>query len=238
MRPLNKWLKTALYLVASVFLTRLIPFSSFFRNLDTMVHEFSHALVTLLLSGRVLSIELHSDHSGVTYSRLASEWSSLPVSLAGYVGASLFALLLFYLYHRGLQRLGLGLVTALAAITLILYVHTGFGVVWLIGFIALSGLMIWVRPEWIRNFYYLLIAFLSLEESAMGPISLVLYALNDSSRAGDASNLQELTGIPALLWALLFVAVSLGCVTRALHYFSKPQKQSTLSRNRTASRIV
>lgn len=97
---MNKWLKTLLFLAGSAFLTRLIPFSSLFRNLDTMVHEFGHALMTLLLSGSVLRIELYADHSGVTYSAIGAGAQAILVSLAGYTLASLFSLLLFYLYRR------------------------------------------------------------------------------------------------------------------------------------------
>ena len=77
------------------------PFSSWFRILDTMIHELGHAAMTLLMSGRVLSIELNPDHSGVTYSMLASGgWSPIVVSLAGYTSASLFAILMFYGYAK------------------------------------------------------------------------------------------------------------------------------------------
>ncbi|WP_338130505.1 M50 family metallopeptidase [Cohnella ginsengisoli] len=144
---MGKWLMTLLYLAVSVFLTRLIPFSSFFRNLDTTMHEFSHALTALLLSGQVLGIELHSDHSGVTYTRLASSWSSLPVSMSGYIGASLFSLLLFALHRRQAQRLGLALIVAVAAVMLVLFVHGGFGMAWLAIFIALTGTMLFLGPE-------------------------------------------------------------------------------------------
>lgn len=221
---MGKWLMTLLYLAVSVFLTRLIPFSSFFRNLDTTMHEFSHALTALLLSGQVLGIELHSDHSGVTYTRLASSWSSLPVSMSGYIGASLFSLLLFALHRRQAQRLGLALIVAVAAVMLVLFVHGGFGMAWLAIFIALTGTMLFLGPK-IRSFYYLLLAFLTLEESALGPISLALTALGSPSSAGDATNLANATGVPALFWALLFVLVSLACATRSLQMFVRGRKE-------------
>lgn len=221
---MGKWLMTLIYLAVSVFLTRLIPFSSFFRNLDTMMHEFSHALAALLLSGRVLGIELHSDHSGVTYTMLASSWSSLPVSMSGYIGASLFSLLLFALYRRRAQRLGLALIVAVAATMLILFVHGGFGMAWLASFIALTGTMLFLGPK-IRSFYYLLLAFLTLEESALGPITLALTALGSPSRAGDATNLANATGVPAIFWASLFVLVSLACATRSLQLFLRGRKE-------------
>lgn len=221
---MGKWLLTLLYLAVSVFLTRLIPFSSFFRGLDTMIHEFCHALVALLLSGRVLGIELHADHSGVTYTLLGSTWSSLPVSMAGYIGASLFSMLLFMLYVRRAEKLGLALTLAVAAIMLILFVHGGYGMSWLAIFIALTAVMLFVDSR-LRSFYYLLLAFLSLEESALGPITLALAALSRPSAAGDASNLADATGVPAILWALLFVLVALACATRSLQLFIRGKKE-------------
>lgn len=77
---MNKWIKALLFLVGAAILTRLIPFSSWFRILDTMIHELGHALMTLLMSGRVLSIELNPDHSGVTYSMLSSGAGVLSLS--------------------------------------------------------------------------------------------------------------------------------------------------------------
>lgn len=221
---MSKWLMTIVYLAVSVFLTRLIPFSSFFRNLDTMVHEFSHALTSLVLSGQVLGIELHPDHSGVTYTRLASSWSSLPVSMSGYIGASLFSLLLFELHRRRAQRLGLALIIAIAAVMIVLFVHGGFGLGWLSVFILLTGAMLFLGPK-IRSFYYLLLAFLTLEESALGPISLAITALGNPSNAGDATNLEGATGVPAFFWALLFAVVALACATRSLQLFIRGRKE-------------
>ncbi|MGV2644778.1 M50 family peptidase, partial [Clostridium perfringens] len=88
-------LKALLFLMGAAILTRLIPFSSWFRILDTMIHELGHAVLTLLMSGRVLSIELNPAHRGVTYSMLASGgWSPIVGSLAGYMSAALCALLM------------------------------------------------------------------------------------------------------------------------------------------------
>lgn len=217
---MNKWLKTVLFLVGSAFLTRLIPFSSLFRNLDTMIHEFGHALMTLLLSGSVLRIELYADHSGVTYSAIQDGGKAILVSLSGYLIASLFALLLFYLYSKGRYDWGLILATSVALIMLVLYVRGSFGVMWLSGFIILNVLMLvlWKRAS---KYYYLLLAFLTLEESVMGCFFLVYAAALSPSRAGDASNLARMTAVPAIFWAILFLAFSLLCAKQALGLFFK-----------------
>jgi len=223
---MSRWLKTILFLLGSAFLTHLIPFSSFFRNLDTMIHEFGHAVVTLLLSGHVMNMQLNADHSGVTYSSVTRAWALIPIGLAGYISASLFALLLFYLGSRGKQRLGLQLVTALAAITLVLFVHSGFGFFWLIGFIVLNVIVMLLGRS-IRNFYYLLLAFLTLEESVFGPVTLVIYGMTSPRQAGDAANLARSTSVPAVVWALLFTIIALWCAKGALGYFFGGRRKRT-----------
>jgi hypothetical protein len=217
---MSSWLKTVFFLLGSAFLTHMIPFSSFFRNLDTMIHEFGHAVVTLALSGKVMYIELFVDHSGVTYSAVTSGWSFIPIALAGYPTASLFAMFLFYSNAKGKQRLGIQLCTLIAVICLMLFVRNEFGMMWLIGFIVLNVLMLAFAPKWMFRFYYLLLSFLTLEESVFGPLSLVAYAFIDPARAGDATNLSQLTGIPSIGWAVLFALFALWCSKQAIQAFA------------------
>ncbi|ULL19341.1 M50 family peptidase [Paenibacillus sp. H1-7] len=218
-------LKTVFFLIGSAFLTRLIPFSSFFRNLDTMIHEFGHAIITLAVSGKVMYIELYANHSGVTYSQIMNNWSSIPVSLAGYMTASLFAVFLFKMRAGGKQRLGLQVMTVVSIMALVLFVRNEFGVMWLVGFIALNIVMLALVPRWLRDFYYLLLAFLTLEESVMGPISLIVYALENPATAGDAANLSRVTPIPAIGWAVLFTLFSLWCAKNAIVAFLERKKK-------------
>lgn len=226
---MNRWLKTLLFLAGSALLTRFIPFSSLFRNLDTMFHEFGHALMTLLLSGNVLRIELYSDHSGVTYSAIAAGGKAILVSLAGYPLASLFALLLFYFYSRDKREWGLVLASLVALIMLVLYVRGGFGMIWLSGFILLNAAMLFLWPK-VSKVYYLFLAFLTLEESVMGTLFLVYASVVTPSRAGDAANLSRLTILPAPVWSLLFFLFALLCATWALGLFFRHEQAGRRAR--------
>ncbi|GIP34258.1 M50 family metallopeptidase [Paenibacillus sp. J2TS4] len=219
-----RWLMTILFLIVSAFLTQWIPFSSFFRNINTMIHEFGHALTTLVLSGKVLYIELYSDHSGVTRSAVSQSWALILVALAGYISSSLFAWFMFSLDAKGKHKLGLTIVTAIAVLSLILFVRNGYGVLWLAGFIALSVIILLVGGLKVGRFYYLLIAFLMLEDSVFGSFSLILYALDDPASAGDAALLSQHTPLPAVVWAILFTLFSLWCAVRALMVFIRPRK--------------
>ncbi|WP_342564493.1 M50 family metallopeptidase [Paenibacillus sp. FSL R7-0345] len=228
---MNKWLKTLLFLAGSALLTRLIPFSSMFRNLDTMFHEFGHALVTLLLSGQVLRIELYADHSGVTYSAVEAGLRPVLVSLSGYPLASLSALLLFYLYARGRERWGLLLSSLVALIMLVLYVRGGFGMLWLGGFIVLNLALLYFWPKAVK-YYYLFLAFLTLEESVMSTLFLLSASLLTPSRAGDAANLAGLTFLPAVVWASLFFLFSLICAKWSLGCFFWKERTQGYRRSR------
>ena len=110
---MSNWVKTILFLIGSAVLTHWIP-SCVFRNLDTMVHEFGHAAVTLALSGKVMYIELYRDQSGVTLSTMTKHWAIIPVSLAGYMTASVFAWFLFSAYAKGSSVLGLQVMAVLS----------------------------------------------------------------------------------------------------------------------------
>lgn len=222
---MNKWLKTILYLVGAAVLTRFIPFSSWFRIMDTMIHELGHAVTTLLVSGRVLSIELNPDHSGTTFSILASGFSTIIVSLSGYISASLFAVLMFYGYAKRKQGEGLLIISGIALLMILLFVRNSYGVMWLSIFIVIT-LVFYFLGRRIRNAYYLLLAFLTLEESVMGPFSLFLYAIRQPSRAGDAANLANATVVPAALWALLFLLFALWCARLALQLFWRKRPAS------------
>ncbi|MWV45671.1 M50 family peptidase [Paenibacillus sp. HJL G12] len=190
-------------------LTRFLPFSAFFRNVDTLVHELSHGLVTLVLSGKVMVIYLYSNQSGVTLSSFDANWKSIPISLAGYIGSALFSLLLFFLYAKRQERAGLIIVMALAAIAAVLFVRNGYGVIWCAGFAILSALVAFMAPPWLRSGYYILIAFICLVESVVSPFVILSLSLYHPGAAGDAANLAQVTHVPALLWCLVFAAVSL-----------------------------
>ncbi|MFC7679152.1 M50 family metallopeptidase [Paenibacillus sp. GCM10028914] len=224
---MNKWLKTILYLALAATLTRFIPFSSWFRIMDTMIHELGHAVTTLMLSGRVLSIALNPDHSGTTLSVLAPGWRTTLVSVSGYLSASLFAVLMFYGYAKRKQGEGLLLISGIALLMILLFVRNGYGLIWLTIFIVIT-LVFYFLGTHIRNAYYLLLAFLSLEESVMGPFSLLVYSFRQPSGAGDAANLAYTTMLPAWIWSLLFLVFALWCAKLALSLFwrKRPAVQS------------
>ncbi|MDP4099053.1 M50 family metallopeptidase [Paenibacillus sp. P96] len=227
-----KWLRTLLLLAGAALLTRFIPFSHIFRTLNTMIHEFAHAVVTLVMSGQVQRIDLNADHSGVTYSIITSQASAILTSLAGYTGASLFAVLLFYLHARQRHQWGLGVMTLVAAVMIILYVHEGYGLLWLAGFIVLNVIVMLLGGRTLGKLYYLLLAFITLEESVAGTIIILTASLVSPSQAGDAANLASWTHVPAWLWSILFLVFSLFCARAAIGQLLHKRKSGMKAQRR------
>ncbi|MUT68647.1 M50 family metallopeptidase [Paenibacillus sp. NEAU-GSW1] len=213
---MKAWLQTAAVVLVTVVLTRLIPFSAFFRNVDTLVHELGHALTAFLLKGNVNHINLYANQSGVTYMSYAETWMSIPISLAGYMGSALFALLLFLMYARNKERAGLYVTAALAAIGLVLFVRNGYGMLWCAGFAALTAVVGAIAPHWLRKGYYLLIAFICLVESVLSPFAVLIMSFTSPGTAGDAASLSRATFVPGFIWALLFIAFALLCARGAV----------------------
>ncbi|TCZ76325.1 M50 family peptidase [Paenibacillus albiflavus] len=223
---MNKWWKTLGIIIGTAVLTELIPFSSFFRNVETLIHEFGHALLTLVLSGKVHFIYLFSNHSGVTYSYVNERWQFIPIALAGYILSAILTIVLFWLYNRNQHRKGLIGLTILTLICVLFFVRNAFGVFWCIGFIALNIGAYLLPWKWVRDFYYLLISFICLVESVIGPMYLAFLSITSPASAGDAANLSRITFIPAIIWSLLFTVIAIWCAGKSIALFLNPKREA------------
>lgn len=227
---MNRGLKTVLFLLGAWILTRLIPFSFFFRNVDTLIHEFGHALMTLLLSGKVQFIYLFADHSGVTQSIAHYKWQFILISLAGYTLSSIMAMLLFFLYAKKQHEIGLILLTIIALASVIFFIRNTYGVLWTLGFIALNVCVYFVPWPKVKTFYYLLLAFICLVDSVVSTLILMSLSILQPSAAGDVANLAYTTGVPALIWSILFLLIAFGCAKVSMDLFLRSKRrQPTVS---------
>jgi len=228
---MHAWIKLLIFVVVTATLTRLIPFSEFFRNVYTLMHEMSHAAATLLLSGKVMFIHLYADQSGVTHSMIIAGWRSIPIALAGYTGAALFAWFLFYLLARGKEVSALLIVAAIAGAALVLFVRNPYGMAWCAGFTVVTLLIFLFAARWLRVTYATLIAFICLLESIFSSFYILILAAVEPAGAGDATNLAHATPLPSIAWGLFFVLFSLWCAKNATSHlfrsiFSRKSEKS------------
>jgi hypothetical protein len=181
----------------------------------TIAHEGGHALVSVLSGRRLDGIRLHSDSSGVTYSRGRRTGPGLVLTAAaGYVMPSLLgagaAWLLAERHLTGMLWLALVLLAAT-----FLAIRNLFGAVAVL--VTAGGVFVvsYYAPAAVQaGFAYLAAWFL-----LFGGLRPVLELARGSvgrrqrwSRGSDADQLARLTGAPAGLWITLFVLVALAAL--------------------------
>lgn len=189
----------------------------------TFIHESAHALMTLVTGGSVMSLTVSPDGSGMVWSQTTG-LSSLLVSSAGYMGTTLFGTLLLVWMRFGLKsRLALYLCSGLIAVMTVVFGFiapfwnflsnvTFFSVVFTVfsGAVLTAGLFAiakFATDKWV-NFS---LAFLAVQCLLNAFFSLkTLFVITTATDASsDAANMAAATGIPAVLWVILWIAISL-----------------------------
>lgn len=189
----------------------------------TFVHESSHAVTALITGNSVMSLTVAPDTSGMVWSQ-SSGLSSLFISSAGYLGTTLFGTLLLVWMRFGLKsRLALYLCSGLiAAMTLVFgflapfwnfFANVTFGSV---VFTVISGAVLtgglfaiakFATEKWV-NFSLAFLAVQCLLNAFFNLKSLFVVSAS-SDAASDAANMAAATGVPALAWVILWIAISL-----------------------------
>src|SRR5437660_1759604 len=70
------------------------------RLFVTFIHESSHALTAVLTGGSVQSLTISADTSGLTYSAPSGFLGGLLTSSAGYIGTTVFGVVMLFLIRR------------------------------------------------------------------------------------------------------------------------------------------
>lgn len=169
-----------------------------------LLHELSHAAAALLTGGSVVEIQIDSRIGGLALTQ--GGWPFIIVS-SGYLGSMLFggAILLLALRERFVPALAAAIGVLMLLVT-VLFVRNSFGLI----FGLLFGVALLAAARWLA------VRHLALLMQYLGAMSC-LYALVDvkedlltfEDRLTDASILAVMTGIPAIVWGVLWSAISL-----------------------------
>lgn len=199
------------YLTLSVaaILPRIPVVGRYFQVFNTLIHEDGHALMALLTRGSARRIELFADTSGTTTTSSRYKLSHFLTSLAGYPATAGAALLLFFLLNHQNEFTLLLAVSVILALNLLLFVRNTYGIIWLLTFGGLLYLLFYLENVMAMRIAITFFAGVLFWGSIISPAYLVGLSWQTPKKAGDASNLNKLTGIPSLVWSLLFLAVSL-----------------------------
>jgi len=175
-----------------------------FRIFVVFLHEISHGLAAVLTGGRIESIGLSFDEGGVCRTRGGFPFLILN---AGYLGSLLWGALFLILGERRTRaRSVVALIGVFTLGVTLLYVRTLFG----FGYGLAAGLALLAAATRLQP------AVSEVLLAAIGATS-ALYAVWDvasdvllrHSAESDAAALARLTGLPAVVWGVFWIAFSI-----------------------------
>ena len=237
-----------LLLIATVITIALwfIPYADYLvypiRLFVTFIHEGSHVIAALLTGGSVESLTVSPDTSGLVMFRYNSAFSQLVTSSAGYLGSTAFGVLLLVLIRRAYSaRIVLaasagfvGLMTVLfgllAPVWNIFSANVSFGSV---AFTVASGAILTVGLLAIARYASARVAqfamsFLAVQcvLNALADLKTVLFASSPfaSPMQTDALNMANATGLPAIAWVLIWIAISVLMISVGLRVYVANRK--------------
>lgn len=200
-----------LALAAAVLLLWDSPVVYPFRLFVVLLHEVSHGIAAVATGGRIVSIGLTADEGGVCVTRGGSPFLILN---AGYLGSLLWgALFLLLGRRRTAARSVVSLVGALTLLATLLYVRTWFGFAY--GLVAGAALLL-VAARLAPAASEILLATLGATSALYAVWDVLSDVVLRHSGQSDAAALARLTGVPALAWGVLWVALSIAVLASVL----------------------
>ena len=172
------------------------------------LHELGHAIAALLTGGQVVSIQIFPEEGGLTTTR--GGWPFVILS-AGYLGSMLAGGVLLYLSsYRRWGRALMIMLAGLIALSTLLFFRNFFGVIY--GLLAAAAMLFSAyRLPTTVNFYILRFIAIASCLYAVLDIRSDLFTLapTGSGIVNDAVTLNRFTGIPSIIWAVLWMIISL-----------------------------
>lgn len=173
------------------------------RMFVVFLHELSHGLAAIATGGSIHSIELTSDEGGLANTRGGSSFLILN---AGYLGSLLWGVALLLLSVRQKwTRFLLLFLGILTVVVTVLYIRTLFG--FLYG-LVIGGAFVLAGRKLPADACGLIVRVLAVTSCLYAVWDISSDVLTRSVAGSDASQLARMTGIPAVLWGLVWIAAA------------------------------
>ena len=170
-----------------------------------LLHEISHGLATLATGGQILAIDVTPQEGGSC--RCAGGNAFLALS-AGYLGSLLWGGLMIWgaeRFPKSSAWLAVVIAAVVGGITLV-FVREPFAAAFGLAFAAALVVVAW-RGGWKVSRWVLTV--LGLISCLYAVLDIKSDILDRPELKSDARMLAELTGIPTLVWGVLWIAIAL-----------------------------
>lgn len=178
-----------------------------FKLFATFVHEFGHAIMALITGGNVHKLVINPDSSGFT---TTSGGFRFLILSGGYLGSTFVGALLLVLgssESESITKFSLISIIVIMIGAIIFFVRDPFTLITTIIFIGLIIAMMVKVGKTINNLF---LNFLAMQCCFYSLYNInVVFGLSMSGHGqNDAAMLQELTFIPAPIWAIVWLGLS------------------------------
>jgi hypothetical protein len=212
--------------LVSLLLSHAPGFAWLFAPLNfftTAVHEMGHAVVCMATGGHVGGMTIVSDgagHGGLTF---CQGGNSFLYTQSGYLGAAVFGCILIALsqYPRISKSILVGIGLAMGAAGIFLMPATLFqsgmflqGLASMAWALAMGGFLVFSGVKFKPALANLLLLFLAVQTAlnsltCIGDLITLSFGLAGIHAFSDASNMADMTGIPAFIWSIFWGVSSL-----------------------------
>ena len=186
------------------------------RLFVTFIHEGGHAMAAILTLGQVERLHVFLDASGETLTRGGF---SLAIASAGYLTSTAFGALLLMLGSYT-TRAKAALTACAGIILLITFFTAGDPVTWVMG-IVLTFVLIGVATISTPHVAHFFLSFLAVQCCLNAFLDLrTLFLLSTSTTVhSDTVTMQQITMVPATVWAVSWMVISLLALVLALRSY-------------------
>lgn len=209
-----------------------LPFLAPLKLLAVAAHETGHGLASWIVGGSINHIRISANESGECLSMIPDRYfARIVVSSGGYVGAAFFgAVFLFLTFRFRWGKPMLWVATAWMAFIGVFFGRDLFTVLFCLGMTAVFGLAArYVSNDIAASINSYLASFTAL----YSVMDLKDDLWNSQVRAqSDAAILASTSGIPAVIWAVLWTALSLTLVAVGSYWALRRPQSKLLSASR------
>lgn len=195
-------------MIVAVAVALSIPRSTWnvFGLFTTLIHELGHALAAVLTGRVVHGIRIRRNHSGEAVS--SGRGRSVISGIAGYPAPAVVGAAQLWSVVNGYTALALTIGGVILVITL-LVIRNLFGVLVVIASIAATAALWLLADPAVQSYALLVVSLCLLIGSVRGLLTVVSVHVSRRSQleTSDAYLLYRRTGVPSVVWLLIFAAV-------------------------------
>jgi len=197
-----------------------VPFGNFilypFTLFSTWIHEMCHGMSALMMGGKIISLNVYSNGSGLAKYQIlntTSKYQLAFITSAGYCGTAVIGgIMLLFRRSKRAPRIGLCLIGILILTSTALLVRNTFGFSTLIPMGVLLIALGWKLPQSVVGDFYALLAATCCLNAILSV--QVLYAIKSQEIGGqkvqsDATAMVDIIGFTSWFWATTWLGIAI-----------------------------